>query len=58
MGLEISGGRDLGADHDEITNKQKAKHIIGLVKPNAIHNKIQLNKNRPKGQNATQQHRW
>ena len=38
-----------GVYHNKITNKQKPKHIIRLVKPNRIHNKIQLDENRSKG---------
>jgi hypothetical protein len=37
--------RDEGRYHDEVTHEQKPKHIVRLMKPNTIHNKIQFHKN-------------
>lgn len=46
-----------GGYHDEITHKQKAKHVICLVKPNTIHNKIQFHENRAEREDPAQQRR-
>lgn len=51
--------RHLGAGHDEDTKDQEKepKDIIDLVEPDRVQDKVELNKDRAEGQDASNEHR-
>ena len=45
-----------GDDHDAVAEEEEAKHVVDFSKPHVVHDKVELDENRPEGEDANEEH--
>ena len=45
-----------GDNHDAVAEEEEAKHVVHFSKPHVVHDKVELDENGAKGEDANEQH--